>query len=205
MFGRKSAAASTTQAAPQEVKNGKGQYAPVQVAEAARPTTDADDAQRRSMAVAQMSMGFAQVVSVLMRSPSHKHLALTDLEWLVIPPLLRGQWSVVSVKPKQGGAEIPAAVALWATVSSEADKRLSETLNAPIRLRPDEWQSGENLWLIETVGDMHVVGTLMRELSEKAFKGRSVKMRVRGTNGKVEVRTLADLVAAKAQQPSAVS
>jgi hypothetical protein len=33
------------------------------------------------------------------------------------------------------------------------DKRLSENLTAPIRLRPDEWKSGDILWLVDAIGD----------------------------------------------------
>ena len=87
---------------------------------------------------------------------------------------------VVNAKPQQEGPEIPVALALWASVSPEVDKRLSESLNAPIRLRPDEWKSGKTLWLVEVVGDPRVVPSLLKELNEKTFKDRQVKMRVRG-------------------------
>jgi hemolysin-activating ACP:hemolysin acyltransferase len=112
-----------------------------------------DDVQRRAAVALRRSVAFAQIVTVLMRSPLHKHLALTDLEWLVFPPLLTGQFSVAEVKSKDGKTSLPAAVALWARVSADVDKRLSENLNAPIRLRPDEWRSGEILWLVEAIGD----------------------------------------------------
>ena len=41
------------------------------------------------------------------------------------------------------GVRIPVGMALWAKVSPEVDAKLSENLDSPIKLRPDEWRSGE--------------------------------------------------------------
>ena len=86
---------------------------------------------------------------------------------------------------------VPVAVAVWATVSAEVDKKLSENLHVPIRLRPDEWQSGDILWLIDAVGDPRVVPQLLRQLVETAFKGREAKMLARAENGKMIVQRIA--------------
>jgi hemolysin-activating ACP:hemolysin acyltransferase len=156
-----------------------------------------EEAQRQAIAVARMSVAFAQVVSVLMRSPLHKHFSLADLEWLVLPPLLTGQWFVAEAKAHPNGPGVPVATALWASVSSDVDKRLSDNLNAPIRLRPDEWKSGEILWLVEVVGDGRVVLPLLKQLDESAFKDKEVKLRARSQDGKLVLRTLrAELAAA---------
>ena len=87
------------------------------------------------------------------------------------------------------GAVAPIGVAMWATVSAEADKRLSD-LSAPARLRPDEWRSGDIPWLMELVCDARVQQTLLKDLSENAFKNGPVKMRVRGADGKMQIGTL---------------
>lgn len=151
-----------------------------------------EEARKRPAAALQLSATFAQVVTVLMRSPQHKHLALADLEWLVFPPLTTGQLAVANVQAKEGGASMPAAMVLWATVSPEVDKKLSDNLARPMRLRPDEWKSGDILWLIEAVGDGRVMPGLLKQLQENAFKGREVRMRARGQDGKPTVRTLAE-------------
>lgn len=203
MFGRKSARVAEVPAIPSISKNEAPEGKATQTSATRQMPTpkhnvgasSPDEAQRRAIAVARMSVAFAQIVSVLMRSASHKHFALTDLEWFVVPPLLVGQWSIANAKPQQEGPEIPVALALWASVSPEVDKRLSENPNAPIRLRPDEWKSGTILWLIEAVGDPRVVPSLLKELNEKTFKDRQVKMRVRGEDGKPAIRALADALA----------
>ena len=148
------------------------------------------EAQRLAVSAVRQSVAFAQIVTVLMRSPRYGHYTLGDLEWLVVPALATGQWRVVGAQSKQNGVSFPVAVALWATVSAEVDKKLSENLHVPIRLRPDEWQSGDILWLVDAVGDPRVVPQLLKQLLESSFKGREAKVRTAGEGGKVTVRRL---------------
>jgi len=155
---------------------------------AAKPVSP-EEAKRQAAIAIRHSLAFAQMVSVLMRSPHYKHYTLADLEWLVIPPLLTGQFSLAEARAQEGGPSIAVAVVLWASVSPEVDKRLSENLSAPIRLRPDEWRSGDILWLVDAVGDARVVPQFLKQLGESAWKGREVKLR-RAENGKVVVGTL---------------
>ena len=149
-----------------------------------------EEARRRAAAAVRHSLAFAQIVSILMHSPRYRHYTLGDLEWLVLPPLLTGQCSVAEAKSKENGASVPVAVALWASVSADVDRRLTENLNTPIRLRPDEWRSGDILWLIDAVGDRRVVPGLLKQLADNTLKGREIKVRGRGEGGKVEVKNL---------------
>jgi hemolysin-activating ACP:hemolysin acyltransferase len=149
-----------------------------------------EEARRRAAAAVRHSLAFAQIVSILMHSPRYRHYTLGDLEWLVLPPLLTGQCSVAEAKSKENGASVPVAVALWASVSADVDRRLTENLNTPIRLRPDEWRSGDILWLIDAVGDRRVVPGLLKQLADNTLKGREIKVRGRGEDGKVEVKNL---------------
>jgi len=128
-----------------------------------------------------------------MRSSQHKHLALTDLEWLLVPPLTAGQFAVANMQSKEGGPSVPAAVVLWASVSPEVDQRLSANLSAPIRLQPDEWKSGDILWLIEAVGDGRLLSNFLMNLQEKAFRDREVRVRVR-RDGEQVVSTLREML-----------
>jgi hemolysin-activating ACP:hemolysin acyltransferase len=207
------APAATNGKAQEAAANGKAQEATARAAAAARPPTAAvgsagkpaatpqasdaanggaasEEARRRAAAAVRHSLAFAQIVSILMHSPRYRHYTLGDLEWLVLPPLLTGQCSVAEAKSKENGTSIPVAVALWASVSAEVDRRLAENLNTPIRLRPDEWRSGEILWLIDAVGDRRVVPGLLKQLADNTLKGREIKVRGRGEGGKVEVKNL---------------
>jgi cytolysin-activating lysine-acyltransferase len=180
--------------APASTASGRVQAAASPAAAAAPGADDPanapspEEARKRAAAAVRHSLAFAQIVSILMHSPRYRHYTLGDLEWLVLPPLLTGQCSVAEAK--SNGVSIPVAVALWASVSPEVDRRLTENLNTPIRLRPDEWRSGDILWLIDAVGDRRVVPGLLKQLAENTFKGREIKVRGRGEGGKVEVKNL---------------
>ncbi|MBO0763419.1 MAG: toxin-activating lysine-acyltransferase [Hyphomicrobiaceae bacterium] len=150
-------------------------------------------ARRRAAIAVRHSLAFAQIVSVLMRSPLHQRYPIAALQWLVLPPLLTGQFSIGHADNKQQGTPVPVAVALWARVSAEVDKRLSENLDQPIQLRPREWRSGETLWLIEAVGDQRALPQFLKHLAETVFKGCEVKLRRRGADEKVVVTSLAAL------------
>src|SRR5882724_2910542 len=84
------------------------------------------ESQLRTLSSIRQSVAFAQIITVLMRSPRYRHYTLGDLEWLVIPPLVTGQFTVANTSLKQNGVTVPVAIALWATVSAEVDKKLSE-------------------------------------------------------------------------------
>src|SRR5215472_4134161 len=121
---------SKAKAAPDESRSapGSGRVAAVPKAAVQQPdigkqpegdiTPNMQETQRRAMSAIRQSLTFAQIVTVLMRSPRYRHYTLGDLEWLVIPPLLSGQYRVVEFKSKQNVAPVPVAVAVWASVSA---------------------------------------------------------------------------------------
>jgi hemolysin-activating ACP:hemolysin acyltransferase len=144
-------------------------------------------AAQRTATVRQVDLALGQIVSVLMRSPQHKHYSLADLEWLVLPAVMSGQFRIAQAQ--QAGVAAPVGVVLWASVSADADKRLSD-LSVPGRLRPNEWRSGDIPWLMELVCDAGVQQALLNDLGETTFKGRPIKMRVRDADGKMQIGTL---------------
>jgi len=149
-----------------------------------------EERQRRAAHAIRQSLAFAQIVSLLMQSPLYRHYAIADLEWLVIPPLASGMFALAEAKAQADGPGFPVAAVLWASVSEDVDRRLSENVTAPIRLRPDEWRSGERMWVIAAIGDPRVTQGLLQQLRTTAFKDRDVKVRQAGDGGKLEVRTL---------------
>lgn len=145
-----------------------------------------EDARKRMIASKQMAAAFGEIIALLMRSPADKHHSLADLEWLVVPAVVRGQYALAEAQSKETGATAPVGALLWALVSEDVDKRLSD-LSAPLRLKPDEWRSGDIPWIIHAAGDMKVLAGLIQELAKKALKDRQPKMRVRGRDGKIAV------------------
>jgi hemolysin-activating ACP:hemolysin acyltransferase len=146
---------------------------------------------------ARVAQAFSQIVAVLMRDPVYKNLKIADLEHLVLPPVLAGQFRLAlgtrqadAGKEQKGGIYIPVAVALWARVSPKIDKALSENLDKPMWLRPQEWTSGDIPWLMAAAGNPRALQTFLKQLAEKDFQGQQVKMRVRGPDGKAVVKVL---------------
>jgi hemolysin-activating ACP:hemolysin acyltransferase len=145
-----------------------------------------------------MAYNFSQVIAVLMRDPNFKNLRIADLEWLVFPALLSGQFKLAHAqahpgknKDDHGGSFIPVALAMWARVSPQVDKALSENLDKPAQLRPDQWSCGDIPWLMVIAGDERAVPTFLKQLGEKEFKGNDVKLRAQGPNGNVILKKLA--------------
>jgi cytolysin-activating lysine-acyltransferase len=136
------------------------------------------------------SVALTQIIGVLMRSQHYRHYTLGDLDWLVIPPVLAGQYRLGEVKTKHDGATLPVAVLLWAKVSPDVDARLTQSETPTIRLSPEEWTSGDILWLTHAAGEPRFVRHLLKQISETTFKGLQVKTRARGEDGKVVVQLL---------------
>jgi len=150
---------------------------------------------------ARFGQSFSQVVAVLMRDQNFRNMPIGDLEWLVLPPIMAGQFRLAQMPapprpgaaasdPDKGGVLVPIAVALWARVSAQIDKGLSENLDKPVRLRANQWASGDKIWLMAVAGDRRAIPKFLEQLKEREFKGQDVKMRANAGEGKVVVRTL---------------
>ncbi len=60
------------------------------------------------------------------------------------------------------GLEQLAGIAFWASVSDAVDAKIKEQIKAgafPIRLKPDEWASGDMIWLIDVIAPSQKLAT----------------------------------------------
>ncbi|MBC7767388.1 MAG: toxin-activating lysine-acyltransferase [Phycisphaerales bacterium] len=117
-----------------------------------------------------------EVVWVLSQSSLHKHFAIGDLQWMVMPPILANQFRVFHA------GQTPVGVALWALLSEDAEARLCAAVEsgAGARLRPDDWKSGDRLWLVELVGidnpDRDKMSSVMLDdVTKSVFAGKRFK------------------------------
>jgi len=143
---------------------------------------------RRALGAKMMAASFGEIITVLMRSNNYKHYSLSDLDWLVIPPVLTQQFVLAEARKGDHGIPAPVGVALWASVSEEVDQKLSANTSGPLRLRPDEWKSGDILWLIDAVGPPQLIEGLIANLHKSVFKGRPLKVRSRDEEGKPVIK-----------------
>ena len=143
--------------------------------------------QRRKVAAASKMAAatFGEIVSILMRSKTYRASTLGDLEWLVTPAVQSRQFSLAEAQSKSNGLTAPVAVVLWACVSDEVDERLQANQQERIKLEPAEWTSGDNLWVVDAVGDARVVQAQIKRLQQTDWAGRTVKLRTRQKDGSV--------------------
>lgn len=100
---------------------------------------------------------------------------------------MRNQFLVVEARSKENGASVPVGLALWASVSEEVDKRLSENLDRPIKLRPDEWRSGEINWLVDMIGDEKIKDPLFKKVRSTVSKEKIIKYRNMNNTGQFDI------------------
>lgn len=130
-----------------------------------------------------------EITWLLSQSPAYKQLRIGDLEWAIMPALLLKQFCIFYDEQKK-----PIAFALWAYLSPEVEKRMSESLQAgkPTRLGLKEWKSGESLWLLELVSPFataqnQLQDKLLAELKTRFPKKPFHYMKVNATSGKREL------------------
>jgi hemolysin-activating ACP:hemolysin acyltransferase len=145
---------------------------------------------RRQNLSRRVLLTIGEIVSVFMRTKTHRQWSLAAAEQLIVPAIVTGQYAVAHGRSKESGVSSPVAVVIWASVSAEVDKKLAGAGSSPVSLQPKEWKGGDNLWLLEAVGDTRAIASLVKQLQERTWKGRPVKMRSRGADGKVVIKQL---------------
>jgi cytolysin-activating lysine-acyltransferase len=135
----------------------------------------------RDLAVRLASANVADAISLMMRSERHRHYSLADLEWLIMPPLVLKQALFAYARPqlppeKAAAAAMagmegelppqPVAMLTWARVSPEVAAKLDSQKKAgvPFRLAPQEWRSGDELRVIDVLGQQKAADALREKL-----------------------------------------
>jgi hemolysin-activating ACP:hemolysin acyltransferase len=113
---------------------------------------------------------------VMSKSPAYKFHTLADIEWLVMPAVLTGQIYVAELQHQDTGARAPVAVVTWASVSDDIDQRLRTNPTNRIRLLPQEWRSGEHIWIVDVAGEPRAIADALAHLAETVWMARSVQL-----------------------------
>jgi len=121
----------------------------------ANPQLDPDIARKIAAVRSQVRESFGKVVMAMMMLPRYRGQTLGDLQHLVLEPLIRDRVAIA-----YPGAAVDnelsdiTGLALWASVSEEVDASIREQIKAgvfPVRLKPDDWTSGDINWLIDVI------------------------------------------------------
>ncbi len=134
----------------------------------------------RPVAETTVSDIFGQAVWLLTQSPTHKNFFLSDLEWMVMPPVVLRQFRIFP------GKNQPLGMALWAKISEEVEDRL---LAGNMRISPQDWNSGDRYWLLDLIAPFGHNETMLTDLQKTTFKGKTFKMHS-VKDGKREIITI---------------
>lgn len=104
---------------------------------------------------AQVRESFGKIAMAMMALPRYRHQTIADLQTLVLEPLIRDRVAMAFPKGQDGKSMVDVAgIAIWASVSDEVDAKIREQIKAgvfPLRLKPEDWTSGENNWLLDVI------------------------------------------------------
>ncbi len=124
---------------------------------------------------------FGQVVLALTAVPRYQHQSVGDLAHLVLEPLIRDRVAIATSKPKE--EHVPqgplAGIAIWASVSEEVDTKIQDQIKAgvfPIRLKPEDWSSGDTVWLLDVIAPTKQLATAVLKNFRQVAKKDQIRM-----------------------------
>ncbi|MGF1456661.1 MAG: toxin-activating lysine-acyltransferase [Alphaproteobacteria bacterium] len=119
------------------------------------PQIDPEMAAKISALRSTIRENFGKAVMALMMVPRYRSQMLVDLQHLVLDPMLQDRLAIAYPgKTDQSAATDMSGFAIWASVSEEVDARIREQIANgvfPIRLKPEDWNSGQINWLLDVV------------------------------------------------------
>ncbi|HHL34760.1 MAG TPA: toxin-activating lysine-acyltransferase [Desulfobulbaceae bacterium] len=120
---------------------------------------------QQSLKILKCLPALGPVLLLYMQSSHRRYQFVADLEWLLMPPLIAGQCKLYMKK------EYPISFISWAFLNQGAEKRLLQNGG---KLRPDDWNCGDRLWVIDIVSPFAGVENMLRDLQINEFPGRII-------------------------------
>jgi cytolysin-activating lysine-acyltransferase len=120
-----------------------------------------------------------EIAWLMSQSPIHKQFFISDLEWFVMTPVLLQQFRLFYDKDK------PIGVVFWAFANQEVAEMLAR---GTTKLRPQDWKSGDQLWVAEVLAPFGGAEEMVKDLKAKVFPGREIRFQILTRDGKKEVR-----------------
>lgn len=132
-----------------------------------------------------MTRLLGQIVTLIGQSPGHRHVFVSDLEWMVLPALMARQARIWRRQTENGA--VPVIYASWAMVDEAVEARLRQ---GQLRLKPSEWRCGDRAWLIDMVAPFGGTDAALVELADNVFPGKTLHALVGSATGGFTVREI---------------
>lgn len=156
-------------------------------APAAGPSTDPAVLAKIAGMRAKLHETFGKVALVLMTTPRYRNLSIAELAQLVLDPMMRDRVAIATAAKE--GASVDGSlsgIAIWASVSEAVDAKIREQIRAgsfPVRLQPDDWNSGNINWLIDVIAPnqtltVAVIASLRQVLPKPGASGEADDLRM---------------------------
>jgi len=141
-----------------------------------------------------VASAIGDMVTLYSKDLAHKHFAFADMEWKILPPIINGQFIITHANDEAYATLRPIGLVTWAKVSDDLDKRFSKQAQGKlVRLHPQEWTSGEHVWLVDVVGTFEGVMQALKSLHNNQLNAANAKLLVHEENGK-KIKTLFDFI-----------
>jgi hemolysin-activating ACP:hemolysin acyltransferase len=112
-----------------------------------------------------------EILSLLLQSPDYADMPLGQVRTAVLCALEFGTFALTRATSKSTGLSLPAGVVIWANVSEAVSARLGRGEGG---ISKQDWNSGDEVWIVLTGGDKQVCGALVRKLTVGKWQGRRV-------------------------------
>lgn len=122
--------------------------------------------------------GIGEVVLAMLNLPRYRNQTLADVMHLVVEPMTRDRIAIAKAGG-EGKVEETAGIAIWASVSEEVDAKIREQIQArvfPVRLKAEDWNSGETYWLLDVIAPSQKVATAVLANFKQVVKDKPVRI-----------------------------
>lgn len=117
---------------------------------------------------------------LMMQQTATRHTLLSELEWRVMPALVLDQAKVYMRD------DSPVAYVSWAKLSEAVAQRYAA---APHQLTASDWQSGDQVWIVDLFVPFGGAQEVMHDLRTSIFSGRTIHQLTMDSSGKLKPLT----------------
>ena len=114
---------------------------------------------------------------LMMQQTATRHTLLSELEWRVMPALVLEQAKLYMRE------DSPIAYVSWATLSEPVAQRYAA---APHQLTASDWQSGDQVWIVDLFVPFGGAQEVMNDLRSNVFAGRAIHQLNLSSDGKLK-------------------